>query len=419
MPPNRATPTIPSAVTFADVEAARAAIRDHVYQTPCAHSVTLSESTGSKVYLKLENLQMSGSYKERGALNKLLSLSAAQRNAGVIAASAGNHAQGVAFHATRLGIDALIVMPEYTPLIKVTSTRRYGATVVLHGSTYDDAFVEARRIAAADGRTFVPAFDDPAIIAGQGTVGLELLEQNPYLDAVVVPVGGGGLISGVAVAIKETNPRIAVYGVECSAMPSMQRSLEAGHVVTVPPATTMADGIAVSRVGDLTFALTQQYVDAVVTVSEEEIASAVLTLLEVEKTVLEGAGATPLAALVSGRLGLEGRRVALLCTGGNIDVTVLSRIIDRGLVKDGRMQRLAVCVPDSPGALASLTGIIGRAGANILDIAHNRAFSDGPMGQTRVTLTLETRGHAHGAEVVEQLNAAGLEVRLVTPRSRE
>ncbi len=400
-------------VTFADVEAARAAVRDHIYQSPCAHSATLSRALGNKVYLKLENLQMSGSYKERGALNRLLQLTPEERARGVIAASAGNHAQGVSYHATRLGISATIVMPEYTPLVKVTSTKRFGGKVVLHGQSYDDAYAEARRIAEAEGRVFVHPFDDPAIIAGQGTIGLELLEQNPYLDAIVVPVGGGGLIAGVAVAIKETNPRIKVYGVEAAAMPSMKASLEAGDLATVPVQRTMADGIAVRRPGELTFSLVQRYVDDIVTVEEEEIASAVLTLLEVEKTVVEGSGATPLAALANGHLPLSGKKVALVCTGGNIDVTVLSRIIDRGLVKDGRMVQISVTLSDTPGALAALTALVAQLKANVLEIEHNRAFSHTPVGQTQVAMTLETRGHEHIEALTNALVESGLKVTLV------
>lgn len=399
-------------VSFGDVEAARNAVRDYIYQTPCAHSATLSTLCGNKVYLKLENLQMTGSYKERGSLNCILQLSEADRRAGVIASSAGNHAQGVAYHASRLGVDATIVMPLYTPLNKVTSTQRYGARVILHGESYDDAYDEACRIAEKEGRAFIHPFNDPAVIAGQGTVGLELLEQNPYLDAVVVPIGGGGLIAGMAVAIKETNPRIKVFGVEAAAMPGMRESLAAGRVVEVPARRTMADGIAVRRVGENTFKLIERYVDDIVTVEEEEIASAVLTLLEVEKTMVEGAGASPLAALVNGRLPLSGKKVALVCTGGNIDVTVLSRIIERGLVKDGRMGRFVVTCSDSPGMLAVLTGIVADQQGNVIEITHNRAFASTMLGQTQVSLTLETKGPEHIKEIVAAIAAAGLEVRV-------
>lgn len=370
----------------------------------------LSAQAGCGVYLKLENLQMSGSYKERGSLNKLLTLSDEQRRRGVITASAGNHSQGVAYHATRLGIDAKIVMPRHTPVIKVTRTRGFGANVELIGETFDDAFATAWAMGEAEGRTFVHPFDDPQIIAGQGTVGLELLEQNPYLDAVIVPIGGGGLIAGMAVAMKETNPRIKIYGVEAAALPGMKRSIEAGHVVEVSGPRTMADGIAVRRVGELTFELVQHYVDDIVTVDEEEISSAVLTLLEVEKTVVEGAGATPLAAALNGKLPIAGKKVALVCSGGNIDVTFLNRIIERGLVKDGRMARLGVTLLDRPGALSQMISIVSDQLANILEIGHNRAFSAANIGETQVTLTVETRGHDHIQAIVQALETVGFRV---------
>lgn len=399
-------------VCFTDIEAARARIRDSVYQSPCALSATLSRALDARVYLKLENLQMTGSFKERGAMNKLVTLSPAERAAGVVAASAGNHAQGVAYHAQRLGIDAVIVMPEYTPLIKVSSTRRYGAAVRLEGIGWDDAQAVARQIAADEGRTLIHPFDDAAIIAGQGTIGLELLEQNPYLDAVVVPIGGGGLIAGIAVAIKETNPRIKVYGVEAAAMPGMKESVAAGHPVTVPAARTLADGIAVGRVGDIPHAIVSRYVDDIVTVDDEEIASAILTLLEVEKAVVEAAGAAPLAAIANGRLPIEGRKVALLCSGGNIDVTVLSRIIERGLVKDGRMVRMWATIADSPGSLARFAEILARQRGNVIEIGHDRAFMRSPLGTTRVTVTMETRGHEHIEDIISALTEAGIEVHL-------
>jgi threonine dehydratase len=395
-------------VTLQDVEAARETIRPHIYQSPCAYSATLSEKAGAKIFLKLENLQMTGSFKERGALNRLNALSPKERARGVIAASAGNHAQGVSFHAKRLSIDATIVMPRYTPLVKVTSTRRYGARVVLHGDNYDAAFDHAQALAATEGRILIHAFNDPWVIAGQGTIGLELLEQNPYLDAVIVPIGGGGLISGIAVALKEINPRIKVYGVEAELMPSMLRSIEAGHIVDVPAHQTLADGIAVKTPGTLTFDLVRRYVDDIVTVTDEEIASAVLTLLEVEKTVAEGSAATTLAAALSGKLPIQGKKVALLICGGNIDVTVLSRIIRRGLVNDGRMAQLSVRIDDGPGALSQLAGIIGATGGNIVDIRHERAFARGSLRDTEVTLTLEARGSDHIKEIVTSLEAAGI-----------
>jgi len=403
-------------VTFDDVEDARRIVAPFIYETPCPQSTMLSRRAGAKVFLKLENLQMTGSYKERGACNRLARLSSEERARGVVAFSAGNHAQGVAYHAQRLGIRATIVMPIYTPLVKVSSTRRWGANVVLHGQSAAEARAESERLAAAEGLVTVHPFDDPWIVAGQGTVGLELLEQNPYLDAVVVPVGGGGLIAGVALVLKETNPRIKVYGVEATSMASMKASREAGRVVEVPSRRTIAEGIAVSRVGAIPFALAQRYVDDVVTVDDEEIAGAVLTLLEVEKTVVEGAAASALAAVLEGHLPLAGKRVACVLTGGNIDVTMLARIIERGLVKDGRLVRFRARIADAPGALAQLTTTIGALGGNILEITHERAFTAGPIGSTEVEVTLEARDHEQIKEIVTALGALGITVALDAPR---
>ena len=337
-----------SLVDVAAIETARLRLREAIVETPCAYSQTLSELTNARCFVKLENLQMTGSFKERGAANLLLQLGAEARRQGVIAASAGNHGLAVAFHAQRLGIPATIVMPEYAPLIKVTSARRYGAEVILHGINFDDAYERARAIAAECGRIFVHPFDDTRVIAGQGTLGLELLEQLPDVEAVLVPVGGGGLIGGVALAIKAKRPDVRVIGVQSAALPAMSRSLERGERLRVQAAPTIADGIAVRQVGELTLELARRWVDRVVTVDEEELANAVLLLLEIEKTVVEGAGAAPLAALLNRRLDLEGRRVALVLSGGNIDVTMLARIIERGLVKDGRLVRLGVLLRASP-----------------------------------------------------------------------
>jgi threonine dehydratase len=397
-------------VTFEAIEAARQRIAAHVYLSPCAHSQTFSRWCGNKLYFKLENLQMAGSFKERGALNKILLSEALARKHGVVAASAGNHAQGVAYHGVRLGIDTCIVMPEGTPVIKVRNTREFGARVVLHGEDFDEAFAYAQRLVAEEGRLFVHPFDDPDIIAGQGTIGLELLEQNPYLDCVVVPVGGGGLISGLAAAIKETNPRIRVVGVEAAAVPSMRASLDAGHPVLVPPARTMADGIAVREVGALTFAMVQRYVDDVVTVSEDAIANAVLRLLETEKTVAEGAAAATAAAALAGLTGVKGKKVCCVISGGNIDVNILSRIIERGLVADGRIARIDVAVPDRPGSLARLTAVVAARRGNILQIEHDRARPGLDVGDTMVELLLETRGPEHRGELIDAIRAEGFAV---------
>jgi threonine dehydratase len=391
-------------ITVHDIERARARIKDSIYVSPCAHSETFSQLTGNRVFFKLDNLQMTGCFKERGALNKILSLTDEEKRRGVIAASAGNHAQGVAYHAARNQLRATIVMPQAAPLYKVTRTREYGAEVVLHGDSYDEAYEEAWRRREADGLTFIHAFDDDAVMAGQGSIGLELLEQNPYLEAVLVPVGGGGLISGVAVAMKETNPRIQIIGVQTARLPSMRRALEENAPVALPAASTIADGIAVRKAGARTLPVVAKYVDEIVTVDEEEIANAILLLLEREKTVAEGAGAVGLAALVQGKTSLRGKKVAVFVGGGNIDVNLLSRIIERGLVKDGRLVRLRVRIPDHPGALHRLTGLVATVRANILDVHHNRAFSRVDLGETSVDITLETRGPEHIAELMQLLD---------------
>jgi threonine dehydratase len=402
------TPSRP--LDVAAVEAARARLRDAIHETPCAYSQTLSELTGTRCYVKLENLQMTGSFKERGAANLLLQLDADERRRGVAAASAGNHGLAVAFHAARLGIPATIVMPTYAPLIKVTSARRYGADVILHGANYDEAYERAQAVVGERGAVFVHPFDDPRVVAGQGTLGLELLDQLSEVDAVLVPVGGGGLISGVALAIKARRPEVRVIGVQAAAVPAMERSLAARERVRVPPGATIADGIAVRQVGALTFGLVARHVDAVVTVDEEELSNAILLLLEIEKTVVEGAGAAPLAALLNRPLGLAGGRVALVLSGGNIDVTMLARIIERGLVKDSRLVRLRVVLQDRPGALARLTALIAEERANILHIDHDRAFSRQAIGSTEVGLTLETSGRKQIDALKHRLEAAGYTV---------
>jgi threonine dehydratase len=393
---------------LAAVEAARRRLRDAIVETPCAYSQTLSELTGARCYVKLENLQMTGSFKERGAANLLLQLSPEERRRGVIAASAGNHGLAVAFHAARLGAPATIVMPEYAPLVKVTNARRYGAEVVLHGSNFDEAYERAQAIRAERGLVFVHPFDDPRIIAGQGTLGLEVLEQCPEVEAIVVPVGGGGLIGGVGLAVKNTRSDVQVIGAQAAALPAMSRSLETQQRVRVDAAPTIADGIAVRQVGALTLELARTWVDRVVTVDEEELSNAVLLLLEIEKTVVEGAGAAPLAALLNRPLGLERRSVVLVLSGGNIDVTMLARIIERGLVKDGRLVRLGVLLRDVPGALARLTALVAEEHANILEIIHDRAFSrHAAIGQTEVELTLETSGPKQISAIKRRLEAAG------------
>ena len=394
-------------ISLADVIAARERLRNAIYYSPCPHSQMLSALTGQQVYLKLENLQMTGSFKERGALNRIAMLTPEQAARGVVAASAGNHAQGVAYHATSRGIRALIVMPLATPLVKVTATRGFGAEVVLHGANYDEACEEATRLCHAQGMTFIHPFDDPIVMAGQGTIGLELLEQVPQLEAVVVSIGGGGLIGGIACAIKESRPDIRIVGVQTSRLPSMAMAVEQHQPVTLGPATTIADGIAVRRAGEVTFPVVDRYVDEIVTVDEDEIASAILVLLEREKTLAEGAGATALAALLQKKTSLNGARAAVVVGGGNIDVTLLSRIIERGLVQDGRMIRLRIHLLDKPGALAELTKLIAHHRANIVDTLYNRAYYGVNLGDTTIDITLETRGPEQVNELLGALNAGG------------
>jgi threonine dehydratase len=392
-------------LTRGEIENARAVLRGVVYETPCARSVALSELTGCEVYLKLENLQMTGSFKDRGASYRVACLNEADRARGVIAASAGNHAQGLAYAGGRAGVRTCIVMPVTTPLIKVEATRRHGAEVILHGQSYDDAFEHARALSDERQLCYVHAFDDPQVIAGQGSVGLELLEQVPELDAVVVPVGGGGLIGGIGLAIKEQRPGVRVIGVEAALMPSMRDALAWGKPMRVARQRTMADGIAVRMVSELTLGLVQRYVDDLVVVDEEELAEAVLMLLEREKTLAEGAGAAPLAALLHRELGLAGKRVALLVSGGNIDVNLLARIIERGLQKSGRSVTLQVQLADQPGALAALLQIVSRLRANVLQVQHDRLHTD--LASTLVELTLETRGFDHIREVEAAIRDAG------------
>jgi threonine dehydratase len=399
-------------VTLQEIEAARERIRHEIYLSPAPHSAELSEITGQQVYLKLDNLQRTGAFKERGALNRILGLTPEEKRRGVIAASAGNHAQAVAYHATRHGIRSRIVMPLMTPLVKAAATANYGGDVVLHGANYDEACAEAMRIGEEEGLTFLHPFDDEGVIAGQGTIGLELLEQVPDLEAVVVPIGGGGLIGGVACAVKESRMRdgkgaVRVIGVQTRRLPSMLRAREAGQPVTVPAQATIADGIAVRRAGEKTLPLVEKYVDELVTVDEEEIASAILVLLEREKMLAEGAGAAALAALLEKKTSLHGEKTAVLVCGGNIDVTLLSKIIERGLVKDGRWIRIRIHLTDRPGSLHNLTRIIAEQRANIVQTAYDRAYYGVNLGDTVIDFTLETRGAEHIDEIRAALTEAG------------
>ena len=396
-------------ITFVDVEEARERIKGHIYLSPLPYSETISRMTGCRVFFKLENLQMTGSFKERGALNRLLLLSPEEANRGVVAASAGNHGMAVAFHSRRLHIASTIVMPVHAPLIKVSRVRQYGAQSVLCGEDYDSAFDEAERLSRERGFTFIHAFNDPWVVSGQGTIGLEIYEQNPDLDAVIVPVGGGGLIGGIGLVLKTLNPRIRLIGVQAEVLPSMKVALEKSVAVRLPPAATIADGIAVRSVGDLPLSLAKQFVDEIVTVSEGEIANAVLQLLEIEKSVAEGAAAAPLAALVHKKFS-PAKNVGLIVSGGNIDMNLISRIIEKGLIQDGRLSRFSVILSDRPGELSRLSGCIGDLGANIMHIAHSRGFREMEINQTEVELILETTGPDHIERIRQELIRNGFRI---------
>ena len=398
-----------SFLSLEDIKAAAAALAGVAHDTPLDGSSTFSAMAGFPVYLKLENLQKTGSFKLRGAYNKIHLLSTADRACGVIAASAGNHAQGVAYAARHAGIRSVIVMPETAPLSKVIATRGYGAEVVLAGTTYDEAYARARELEAAEGLTFVHAFNDPAVMAGQGTIGLEILRELPDVEAVVVPVGGGGLIAGVATAIKGLAPHVKVYGVQAEGADAMVRSKAAGMLVSTANAATIADGIAVKVPGDATFEVVRNYVDEMVTIDDEAIASAILMLLERGKLLVEGAGAIGLAAILHGRI-VAGGPVACLISGGNIDVNFIARIIERGLVKAGRRVTLTTCVVDRPGALQKLLASIAASRGNVLYVHHDRIQHDVPLGQAKVQVSLETRDTAHTEEILDALQKEGYQV---------
>ena len=403
----------PGQVNLAAIREAAERIQSTIYETPFVYSETLSGLAGNSIFLKLENLQMTGSFKERGALNRILQLSKEEQSNGVIAASAGNHGQAVAWHAKRRGIAAEVWMPLHTPLIKVSATRANGATVVLHGLNYDETASAAQAKCAETGATWLHPFDDSAVIAGQGTVGLELLRQQPNLDAIVVPIGGGGLAAGVACAIKESGSGAEIIGVQTARVPSMKAALENGGLVTVEAGITLADGIAVRRAGKLTLPLVRKYVDRIVTVEEEAIGAAILLLLEREKTLAEGAGACGLATVLQGTTGLRGKNVGVIISGGNLDVTLLSRIIERGLLRDGRRLRLRVRLPDHPGALERLAGVIAHAGANIVETHHTRDHSGLAIGETAIDVTMETRGRDHLEQILQSLREAAYEFNVV------
>ena len=397
-------------LSIQDIRAAAQRIQGKVERTPCLYSHTLSNIVGAKVYLKFENLQFTAAFKERGACNKLMQLTDEQRARGVIAMSAGNHAQGVAYHAQQLGIRAVIVMPRFTPGVKVERTRSFGAEVVLHGDTLEEARIHAYTLADAQQLVFVHPFDDEDIAAGQGTLALEMLEDHPELDALLVAVGGGGLIAGIATAAKAIKPGIEVVGVQTSRFPSMLNAVQRKDLPV--GVSTMAEGIAVATAGMITRQIVAETVDDLVLVEEGDIEQAVLMLLEIEKTLVEGAGSVGLAALLRYPDRFKGQKVGLILSGGNIDPLLLASIIQRGMVRSGRLARLRISSRDVPGMLARITAIVAEAGANIEEVHHQRAFTKLAAQNTEIDIVLQTRSNAHIQEVVDKLRAAGMQVEL-------
>ena len=398
------------AVTLDDIRAAATPLQGAITDTPCLHSRTLSQITGAEVYLKFENLQFTAAFKERGALTKLLSLTPVERSAGVIAASAGNHAQGVAHHARRLHIPAVIVMPRLTPNVKVERTRSHGAEVVLHGDSFDAAHAHAVALSRERGLVMVHPYDDEKIIAGQGTLALEMLADWPQLEVLIVPIGGGGLIAGVATAAKGVNSAIQIIGVQTERYPSMYRALR--NEPAEFGSNTIAEGIAVKTPGTLTLPIVRELVDEIVLVGEGPLEQAIVMLLEIEKTVVEGAGAAGLAALLSYPAMFKGKQVGLILCGGNIDPLMLADIIERGMVRAGRLTRLCVQLTDLPGSLAAVTACIAATRANIEEVHHQRKFTHLPVQSAVVEFVLQTRDHTHAEEIVAALTAAGFTARL-------
>lgn len=394
-------------LTLTDIENAALRLQGHLLDTPCVESRTLSQITGAQVFLKFENLQYTASFKERGACNKLAQLSDAERRRGVIAMSAGNHAQGVAYHAQRLGVRAVIVMPRFTPGVKIERTRGFGAEVVLHGDSLEESRAHALRLAEEQGLVFVHPYDDEAIIAGQGTVGLEMLHALPELDTLVVAVGGGGLIAGMATAAKAINPGIEIVGVQTSRFPAMVNAIKGTH--HPQGSSTIAEGIAVGTPGEITREIIARLVDDMVLVEEGDIEQAMVMLLEIEKTLVEGAGAAGLAALLKYPARFTGKKVGLVLCGGNIDPMLLAAIIERGMVRAGRLARIRVSVRDVPGSLAKITATVADAGANIDEVHHQRAFTMLSAQNVEIELVIQTRGRSHIEQVLAALNAAGFE----------
>jgi threonine dehydratase len=400
-----------AAVTIADIRAAEQRVRGEIADTPCLHSRTLSSICGCEVYLKFENLQFTASFKERGALNKMAQLTLEERAKGVLAVSAGNHAQAVAYHAERMGIAATIVMPRFASSVKVENTRGFGAEVVLEGDTFEDARVAGMKLVAERGYTLLHPFDDPAIIAGQGTVGLEMLAQQPEIDTLVVAIGGGGLIAGIATAARAVKPEIRIVGVQTERFPAAWNAKHGQHRESRQ--ATIADGIGVKHPGVLTLPVIRDLVDDVVLVSEDDIEQAILMLLEIEKTVVEGAGAVGLAALVKDKAPYVGRKVGLVLCGGNIEPLVLAEIIERGMVKSGRLARLRVDVRDVPGALADVAALLARLGANIDEVQHQRAFNSLSVERVQIEVVVQTRGVAHIEKILAAMRDQGYDAERV------
>jgi threonine dehydratase len=389
----------------ADIHAAAQRLQGHVLDTPCMPSRTLSSICGCEVFLKFENLQFTASFKERGALNKLAQLTPDERARGVLAVSAGNHAQGVAYHAQRLGIPATIVMPRFAPAVKVENTRRFGATVVLEGDTFDDARAHGLALAQERGLTVVHPYDDLAVAAGQGTIGLEMLAEQPAIDTLLVAIGGGGLICGVATAVRSVKPDVQVIGVQTERFPAVWNAMHGQNNESAQ--ATIADGIGVRQPGALTVPMIRERVDDVLLVGEDDIEQAILMLLEIEKTVVEGAGAVGLAALMKHRARFAGRKVGIVLSGGNIEPLVLAEIIQRGMVKSGRLARLRFDVRDVPGALADVAALLGRLGANIDEVRHQRAFTSLSVERAQIEVVVHTRGDAHIEQIVAAARAQG------------
>lgn len=404
--------------TIQDIRAAAQRIAGAVYHSPCPYSLSLSRFCGCQIYCKLDHLQMTGSFKERGARNKLMLLTPAEQKAGVIAASAGNHGLGLAYHGQLLSIPVTVVMPVWAPLVKVANCKSFGAQVIQAGQSFAESQTRALQIAEERGLTLVPGFDDPAVIAGQGTMGLEIIADVPDADAVIVPVGGGGLLAGVGTAVKALRPACRVIGVEPANAPTLHESLAAGRVTAIQTKPTLADGLAVAQIGSLCFDIIRNVMDHLVLVDEAQIARAVLRLLELEKMAVEGAGAVPLAAVSPGSheasshqpLNLAGKKVVLCLSGGNIDLTLISRIIERGLAADGRLCRIVAGISDRPGGLARLTAVLAATGASIKEVIHDRHFGPADVAIVRVVCILETRDFDHVRQVHEALRQAGIEI---------